>query len=258
MEKNEKAYYEIKACLSCRLDIKQALKIHYKYSKNSENKKRLARNPVLRKKLLPIYLQELLELYRPLNIKEETKTEHPKQPVKTQKKVTKIAMSVAQKLKKDFPKLDFDKLPENMQLLVIKRYAAWESSKKNYALQQSAKTDEERFKYGKATVENIMENWKIWEELNNYHMYGKPLGKHASFSANEFENKIAELEKLPTLELAKELAKIRRNKRNAINRLLGKEKKNKKLTEKQRTLLKTLIFEFDYVSTKLNEPLWNR
>jgi len=257
MEKNKKAYYEIKACLTGKLDIKQALKVHYKYSRNNANKQKMALKPVLRKRLLPVYLTELLEYYRPADIKEEI-NKVAKQAAKTPKKAAVIPMSVSQKLKKEFPKLDFNSLPENLQLLVIKRYAAWESSKKNYALQQEAKKDAERFINAKATVEDIMENWKIWEELEHYHMYGKPLGKHDSFSADEFKAKITELEKLPAMELAKELAKIRRNKRNAINRLLGQEKKKKKLTEKQRILLKTRIYEFDYVSVKLDEPKWTK
>ncbi len=270
MEK-EKVYLEIKACLTGKFDIKLAMRIHTKYSKNYANKKRLATKPVSRKALLPTYLKELLNFYKPLNIEEPRPLNNSTEPNKNpsnpideseniapseQTKRVPIKKSIDQRLKEEFPKLKFKELPDNLKLLVLKRYDAWEESKKYHELQHIAETDKERFEAAKNTVLSIQENWQIWEELDYYHKYRKPLGKHSSFKKKTFEEEIKELEKKPVHEYTKEFGLIRQRARNNINRLLNIKKKKKKLTEPQRKLLKSWIHKFNVVSEKLELPLW--
>ncbi len=253
MKPNEKAYHEIKACLTGKFDINTAMRLHTKYSKNFKNKKILALYPVKRRTLLKPFLRELFNAFKPAEVKEEI-PEQPEPPTEPLR-VT-APKSISEKLKKDFPKLEFEELPDNFKLLVIKRYSAWEESKRHHKAQHEATTDAERFEHAKDTFLNAKENWDIWEELEHYHMYGKPIGKHSSFKISEFQKEIEEVEKLPVAKMVKELTRIRKNKRTAINRILNIQNKKKKITEQQQEVLDISINEFNIVSVKLDEPEW--
>jgi len=250
---SEKIYDELSQCLSGEFNMKLAMRLHAKYSKSHANKMKVAKRVAERKKLLKRFLGELLALYQPAGEPKIKQVEPEKETLKV-----KLQKPVAEKLKSEFPKLNFADLPDNLKILVINRYSAWESSKQKHSEQHSATNDEDRFIAARDTVENIIENWKIWEELEHYQKYGKPLGQHSSFIINDFEAEITAVEKLSVTECIKALILIRNRARNNINRLLKIKKDGQQLSEEQNDLLKTWIFKFDYVSVKLNEPKWEK
>jgi len=246
MEQKEKIFNEILAWFESTQDIKEGMKLHTRYSKNYSNKRKLALDPANRKKFLIMYMKELLDIYKPVDVilPDKEKQEQPG------KKVYKE--SIGQRLSKEFPKLVFNDLPDTLKLLVIKRYSAWEESKKWHTLQHEAEADDERFVAAKNTVEAVMENWQIWEELEHYQKYNKILGNHPKFKEDEFLSMIKELEKKAVNEYVKEFASIRRRARNNIHNMLRKGK----LNEKQEQILNLWIYKHDIVSTKLGEPSW--
>jgi len=249
METNN-TYKEIKSWFESNRDLKLGMKLHAKYSKNTKNIKKLAVTKINRKQLLETYLQEILNNCKPSSEKKFTQNKDEKSTQRV------VKQTFQQRLEEEFPKLKFSDLPDKLKLLVFKRFEAWEKSKELHNAQQEAETNEERFEAAKQTVQSIMENWTIWEELDNYQKFGEILGKHPDFEKNEFEEWIAEMEKKSALEYTKEFNKVRKNARNNINRLL-KKSEEKPLTEKQQEIIDMWIYKHDLVSQKLLEPLFN-
>lgn len=248
---NDKIYSGIKEWFDSDKNLNKGMKLHTQHSKSHANKMRLAKQPLKRKNLLPIYLKEIMNNHRPdgVDIQESDKK------TESEKVEKKRVKSVSIKLQEEFPFLKFNDLPSALQLLVLKRYQKWEEGKLAYAEQQDTETDNERFLAAKNTVLSTKENWDIWAELDHFQRFGKILGKHPQFEENVFLAEIKQLEQLPAVECTKELTRIRVNRRNAINRLLNINKK-KGISEKQKSDLKQKISEFDVVSIKLSEPEW--
>ncbi len=242
MTSENKLYQEITNWLNNPIDINEGMRLHTLCSKNIKNKRVLAFQAQKRKFLLPLFLREIVKNFVPVKKKEaENNTVNPQSIVET-------------KLRKEFPKIVFKDLPEALKKLVFVRYDAWAETVKQHALQHMAVTDQERFVAAKATVTNIIENWQIWDELNNWHKYNKVLGKHPALKENEFLTQLSELEAKGKDIATKEYMMIRRRARNNIHILL----RMKKLTEKQEKLLTTWIEKHDIVSQRLNEPLWEK
>jgi len=246
----QKAYEEIKEWFDSDRDIKKAQKLHAKYSKNYANRKRLAKNVTLRKKLLPTYLMELLNKFKPIDAEKLylKKAIVPSSPTRKE--------DVTMKLQNEFPKLIFKDLPNNLKLLVFKRYDAWEESKVQHVLLHSAETIEDRHTAVRSCVLAIKENWSIWDELNEFHKTGKVLGLHSSMKENDFDVHIKQLEELSPEEYTKQFMKIRKNMRNNINAMIKKYE-----GKVPGTSLETLdfnIYKFNVVSKKLKEPEWEQ
>ena len=244
----QKAYEELKAWFDSNRDMKEAQKLHAKYSKNYANKMRLAKNIPLRKKLLPTYLMELLNKFKPADSEKLylKKAVAPSAPTRKE--------DITLKLAKEFPKLVFKDLPDNLKLLVFKRYDAWEQSKKQHVLLHTSETDDDRFTAVRSCVLAIKENWTIWDELNEYHKTGKVLGLHSSMKENNFDIQIKKLEELSPEEYTKQFMTIRKNMRNNINALV--KKYNGEVPETSLETLNFNIYKFNVVSKKLKEPEW--
>ncbi len=240
---------EISDYLSNPANLKRGLVIHNLYSKNFAHKRILATQPHNRKKLLNRYLRQILKTYTSVKIpKNQQKTIVPKKKKDTSK--------ILSHLKKDFPKLDFSKLPNSLKSLVFIRYDAWKNSVKYHALLHDADTDEERFFYVNNTVEAIKSNWSIWEEINHYSIKNKVLGVHKYFKQNEYVIEINHFEKtLSVKDFALQLAIFHRRAAQQINRLYRIQKDNK-LSDIQKKNIALWLFKYDFVSSKLNLPKW--
>lgn len=247
MVDKSKAYSEISAWLNSEMKILEGMKLHTLYSQNARNKKFLATHIAMQKRMLPVYLRELLLLFKPSDIIiEEIKKEDVAMP-------TKLEQDTAQKLKKEFPKIEFNELPETLKQLTFKRYYLWERSKFYHDQMQKALSDENRFFAAKNCIECVEENWQIWDELNEWHRHKRILGKHAKFLENAFEKWIEEQEKTPD-KGTKEFMILRRRARNNLFTLLRKQER----TKEQEAKVQEWIYKHDLVSTKINEPRWTK
>jgi len=253
MEKNN-IYEEIKNWFENSKDIKAGMRLHAKYQKNKSKILKIASDISNRKRFLEIYLKEILNQNKPIGVPviKNFETIDKIHNVETKQVFKK---SFQERLQEEFPKLIFGQLPDELKLLVYKRYDAWEKSKQFHAKQQNAQSEEERFEAVKNTVNNIKINWAIWEELDYYQKYGKMLGKHPDFKKNEFEEKIKELEKLPPIEFALEMNRLRKNIRNRINDFIRISKTNT-LTVEQEQLMNEKIKNHDYISLKIGKEKW--
>jgi hypothetical protein len=96
-------------------------------------------------------------------------------------------------LRKEFPKLDFKNLPDDLKILVIDSRATWHQAQEAREKKFAAESDEERLKWNIIEIENRMENRLIWEELNHYQLTGKILGKHPRFERMKALEKLQQL-----------------------------------------------------------------
>jgi len=254
IDKQTQTYNEIKDWFDSKRDVKLGMKIHAKYQKNKSKVLDIATNIVNRNNILQKYLLELLNEFKPID--EPKFIPNKKNSVNQNSNNQKVYKeSLTDRLKKEFPKLVFNDLPKNLQLLVIERYTAWQKSVDYHAKQHDAQTDEERFEAVKNTISNIKNNWTIWEELEHYQKYNKPIGKHKSFEKNEFEEWVKEQEKKSAAEAALIFSKFRKNCRNNIFKLI-KKAEIEPLTENQKEIFNLWIEKHDIVSVKINEKSW--
>ncbi|MCD6566518.1 MAG: hypothetical protein J7K53_11325 [Bacteroidales bacterium] len=249
MKNSEKIYEEILSWFNSGQKIPLGLKIHAKYSKNYSNIKLLAFKPINRKKLLPIFLKELLDAHKPANV-----TVFITKEAKPDKKLV-YKQSIQERLQKEFPKIIFKKLPESLKLLVFERYDAWEQSKIQYQAQHNAETDNERFIAAKLTEKAMQLNWQIWDELNYWHKHKTILGKHHKFKEDKFQTWLKEQERKSPEEYTKEFAKLRAKARNNLHDYNRKAEKQP-LTDKQQAKYDLWIYKHDLISIKLKEPAW--
>ena len=241
----ENRYNEITNWLNSDRNIIAGMRLHTLYSKNARNKMYLATHVALQKKMLPVYLTELANFCKPAEIViEEKKAEEAKKP-------SKLTQDTAAKLKKEFPKIEFSELPDELKELTFKRYHLWERSKYFHSMQHKALTDENRFFAAKSCIEAVKENWRIWDELNEWHKFKRILGNHEIFQVKAFERWIAETEKQAD-KGTKEFMIMRRRARNNLSTLLRKTERTKEQEEK----VQEWIYKHDLVSDKINEPKW--
>ncbi len=166
-----------------------------------------------------------------------------------QKDGKKQAPSLSGKLKAEFPDIIFDRLPEKLQLLVIKRYSLWETAKDEYENQQKAETAQERFEHAKAAIEAYAENNEIWDELNHFQSYRKILGRSRHFRKDPYGTMLEKLQKeLNTVELIKELTKKLKNLRGEIGRHA------KQGSEEKR---QSAIVKYNKVAAIIDEPSYS-
>lgn len=244
----EEIYNEIEAWFNSGQKFKAGLQYHAKYNPNKLEIRQLGRaNPSLKKSLLSGYMRKLLKFYG-------KKLHKPKiEKVEMVVKLTQKKLSIGQKLKAEFPKIEFKELPDTLKLLVFKRYEAKQEAIKFHELQHTAADEATRYEYARNCVEAMMENWNIWEELNHWHKYKRILEKHPVFKKNEFLEEIKTMEAtLPVVEYTKQFMHIRKRARAAIN----EHKRKKELTPQQQTKMVEWIEKFNVVSNKLSEPLW--
>ena len=170
--------------------------------------------------------------------------------VKTAQEIVAPRMSVSQKLKMEYHKLDFDVLPQRLQLLVINRYSAKEKAVVCHAEIHKATTDEERLAATLACVEHMADNWDIWEELDHFAKKGVMLGKHEDIKLDEFQKEIDSiLMNNNPLQVATALLGKMRTAENRIYSL-------KKNEGTQKTIDKW-VSRYDFLAEKLQKKKWN-
>jgi hypothetical protein len=71
--------------------------------------------------------------------------------------------------------------PPELKILVADMLTAYDQYKQGHACLFTARTHEEIQKAARDTVENFLENRRIWKELNHYKEKGVILGEHPIF-----------------------------------------------------------------------------
>lgn len=103
-------------------------------------------------------------------------------------------------LRKEFPKLKFEDLPDDLKVLVIDARISYGKAQKAREEKFNANTDEERLEHNLTEIENRLENKLIWKELNHFQETGMVLGEHPRFAQKK---EIAKLQELSREELFK-------------------------------------------------------
>ena len=169
--------------------------------------------------------------------------------VQLAREIAPVKKPIAELLKEEFAKLSFNDLPDNLKLLVIRRYECKRLAVIAHDDAQNAETDDQRFDAIKSCVLLMRENWQIWAELDHYHKTNTILGQHESFKLNAFETKIQTIEReCSALEAAKQLLGMMRTARNRIY-ALRKDPGQEKLIQKW-------IERYNLLAKKLNEKTW--
>jgi len=241
--KNAEIHEKIATWLLSNQNLKEGLKLHTQYSRNQQHKLRLATSNLNKKLLLVAYMQELAKIYKPVNVIEQIQS--PKS-FAAKKKVFHESFGV--RFSRECPKIDFSNLPDKLKLLVFKRFDLNENAIRQHINMHLATNDESRFEAARACILSVQENWEIWDELNEYQITGKPLGKHVSFQKDEFEEFKRELELMDDVERGKEMSLIRRRAKNNINAIMRR--------KGSQDVIQMWIKKHDYVSEILGEALW--
>jgi len=154
---------------------------------------------------------ELEKIYK-AKMPAATTVVHPKETKPKEEKPVYIPRPAIQKpenpeegyLRKEFPKLDFANLPDDLKILVIDSRTSYHKAQDARDKKFVAETDEERLKWNITEIEARMENTLCWKELNHFQLTGKILGKHPRFA------RMKELQKLQSLN-REELFKKKKN-----------------------------------------------
>jgi hypothetical protein len=133
---------------------------------------------------------------KPLLQKQE-KPEEPAQEIPQDPEPVKVPVPQVETtegyLKKEFPNINYETLPDPLKVLVVDRIALFNKAK--YAREQmfAADNDDDRGKWSRIQAESMIANKLIWKELHHYNQSGKILGEHPNFT------KMKELEKLQAM-----------------------------------------------------------
>ena len=114
-------------------------------------------------------------------------------------------------LRKEFPQIKFDTLPDELKVLIVDRIALFHKAKDAREKKFEATTDEDRLKWNSIEIESRIENQQIWDELNHYQQTGGILGKHPRFE------RMKAIEKLQALS-REQLFKRKQNFPSAISK----------------------------------------
>ncbi len=136
-------------------------------------------------------------------------------------------------LRKEFPKINYETLPDPLKVLVVDRIALFNKAKHARDQMFSADNNEDRGKWSRIQAESIIANKLIWKELNHFNETGKILGEHPNFS------RMKELEKLQAMS-REQLFKKKKNFPSAIskaNKAIKKSGDDEEIIARQKTLL---------------------
>jgi hypothetical protein len=96
-------------------------------------------------------------------------------------------------LKKEFPKINYETLPDPLKVLVVDRIALFNKAKHAREQMFAADSDDERGKWSRIQSESMIANKLIWKELHHYNQTGNILGEHPNFA------RMKELEKFQSM-----------------------------------------------------------
>jgi len=169
----------------------------------------------------------------------------PKDAIVVDKVTTKKVLTNNQSLRKEFPKLVFEELPDSLKILVVNKGILFNKAKEAREKLEQATTDQERLKWNKILTDSMLENQQIWDELNYFQSHKKVLGKHPSFSQAK------ELEKLKAM-TTKQLIQKQRN----IPTYISKANKAIKENPKDEKILKAkraIIQKYEWMNTEIDK-----
>lgn len=95
-------------------------------------------------------------------------------------------------LRKEFPKIDFGDLPDELKSLVVDRIHLFHKAKEHQAKRDDATSDDVRHKHNSTVVESMLENQMIWDELKYWEENRQILGKHPKFERSKDLEKLRE------------------------------------------------------------------
>lgn len=106
-------------------------------------------------------------------------------------------------LRKEFPKIQFGSLPNELKILVVDRIALYHAANAAREAKFEAISDEERLKLNTEEIQSRIKNDEIWAELNHYQETGEILGKHPLFERYRFAEKLKGLTKESLIKMKK-------------------------------------------------------
>ena len=109
-----------------------------------------------------------------------------------------IPFSVKGYLRKEFPRIDYATLPDELKILLVDRISLYNRAKEAREKKFAATTDEERLHWNSLEIRARIENKLIWDELNHFNEHGVVLGKHPRF---KLDATLEQLRKLSREEL---------------------------------------------------------
>jgi hypothetical protein len=163
---------------------------------------------------------------------EEIKDVVPDPALVEEKKKVVTGMKAVLKLREEFPFLNEANCPEEFKILVADKYSSFIRFKEGHEDLFKAENEDDLLTADIKTVENVLENQSIWDELDHYNKTGEILGKHAIFTREDLRAKYMAMA-IPDLILARENCKKRIS---ALNTEIAKNAKPEKLHDKQENL----------------------
>ena len=182
------------------------------------------------------------------------KTIKPKEEIKSTEKSeapapeTKTVKTPESSLRKDFPKLIFSELTNELKILVIDRISLFNTAKEARKQLDEATTDEDKKRLTKFITVSMLENQQIWDELNHFQNTKKVLGKHPIFSQKAAITKLESMSRAELFSLKQNIPSYVSKAKKAI-----KENPNDaKLIKRKRALLETYAWKEKQVDRLLN------
>lgn len=142
-------------------------------------------------------------------------------------------------LRKEFPKINYETLPDPLKVLVVDRIALFNKAKHARDEMFAADNDEERGKWSRIQAESMIANKLIWKELHHYNETEKILGEHPIFA------RMKELEKLQEMS-REQLYNKKKNfdsARSKANKAILKANGNEEIIARQQVLLEKYAWQ---------------
>jgi len=142
-------------------------------------------------------------------------------------------------LKKEFPNINYETLPDPLKVLVVDRIALFNKAKHAREQMFASENDDERGKWSRIQAESLIANKLIWKELHHYNEKGKILGEHPNFA------RMKELEKFQAMSREKLFNKKKHfaSSISKANKAIREANGDEEIIARQKTLLEKYAWQ---------------
>lgn len=127
-------------------------------------------------------------------------------------------------LRKEFPKINYETLPDPLKVLVVDRIALFNKAKHAREQMFAADNDDDRGKWSRIQAESMIANKLIWKELHHYNETRKILGEHPNFARMKEMEKIQAMSREQLFNKKKNFESARSKAKKALSKANGDEK----------------------------------
>lgn len=176
------------------------------------------------------------------NVQEEKPEEiqpASEQPTEPEKVLVPVVETTEGYLRKEFPNINYETLPDQLKILVVDRIALFNKAQHARRQMFEADNDDQRGKWARIQAESHIANRAIWEELNYYNESGKILGEHPAFA------RMKEMERLQAM-TKEQLYKKKKNFAPSIskaNKAMREAGDNEEIIARQKMLLEKYAWQ---------------